>query len=523
VTARKPRGYRLLRWAIQLALLVLFIFLFARTRYRVAPNLTDIFFRFDPLVFPVVSIATRTLVAAGLLSLVVVVATLLFGRFFCGFVCPLGTTIDLADAAIRRQSPRATHWKWGKFLVLIFLLASAALGASFVGFFDPLAIFSRTLTLVAFPVVTWFGGLVAGVRPAVFTETLLALTTFLVILGLGLIVPRCWCRNLCPLGGLLGFGSRFSLFKFSVRKDCKACGLCEKVCPTGAISQTPNPKPQTLTSNSEIVTRHSSLVIDSAECIGCLACLHECPGRTIGFSVRPAPMPLDIGRREAILALGSAVVAAPLAKSLLHRKLQGRLLRPPGSIPEPDFLGACIHCGRCMKVCPTNGLQPAILESGFDGLWTPRLVPRIGGCEKNCNMCGRVCPTSAIRNLPLEEKTYARVGTAVIDRSRCIAWEQNRVCLICDEACQYNAIEALDETIQGTALLRPFVDERRCVGCGICESRCPIDGPSAIQVFSMAEERKKTGWYKTDAKAQLRSDSITPKEDLPSGFIPDGK
>ena len=532
MTAHKPRGYRILRWVIQLTLFVLFAVLFDRTRYRVAPNLTDIFFRFDPLVFAVVALATRTLFAAGLLSLVVIVATLLFGRFFCGFVCPLGTTIDLADAVFRRKSPRATHrptgaaeanWEWGKFLLLIFLLVSAALGTSFVGFFDPLAIFSRTLTLVAFPVVTWFGGLVAGIRPAVFTETLLVLATFVAIIGLGLVAPRFWCRNLCPLGGLLGFFSKFSLFKFSFRGDCKACGLCEKVCPTGAISQTPNPKPQTLNPNSKIVTRHSSLVIDQCECIGCLACLHQCPDRAIGFRVKPAPMPLDIGRREAIFALGSAVVAVPLARSLIHRKLQGRLLRPPGSIPESGFLGACVHCGRCMKVCPTNGLQPAILESGFDGLWTPRLVPRIGGCEKNCNMCGRVCPTSAIRNLPLEEKTFARIGTAVVDRSRCIAWEQNRVCLICDEACQYNAIETRNETIQGMTLLRPFVDERICVGCGLCESRCPIDGPAAIQVFSMAEERKKTGWYKTDAKAQLRACGITPQEDLPSGFILDGK
>jgi formate hydrogenlyase subunit 6/NADH:ubiquinone oxidoreductase subunit I len=172
-----------------------------------------------------------------------------------------------------------------------------------------------------------------------------------------------------------------------------------------------------------------------------------------------------------------------------------------------------------MKACPTNGLQPCVLESGLDGLWTPRLVPRIGGCEKNCNLCGQVCPTRAIRNLPLEEKSYARIGTAVIDRSRCLAWEQDRTCLVCDEACSYNAIDNRNETIQGTTLGRPFVNEQACMGCGLCESRCPVDGPAAIQVFSMAEERKKTGWYKTDAKARLRSCGDAPREDLPSGFI----
>jgi polyferredoxin len=504
VAARRLRGYRLLRWAIQLTLLVFFVVLFTRTRYGIKPDLTDLFFRFDPLVFAVVSIATRALVVAGLLSLVVIAATLLFGRFFCGFICPLGTTIDLADAVLRRNSPRATNWRRGKFFTLIFLLVTAAVGVSFIGFFDPLAILSRSLALIFYPGASYFVGLVSALRPAVFTETLLALVTLLLILGLGFAAPRFWCRNLCPLGGLLGFLSKFSVLKFSFRGACKACGLCEKSCPTGAIDS-------------------ENRRIDPAECIGCLACLRECPDRSIGFRIKPAPAPLDIGRREAILALGSAVVAAPLARGLIHRKLQGRLLRPPGSIPEPDFLAACIHCGRCMKVCPTNGLQPAILESGFDGLWTPRLVPRIGGCEKNCNMCGQVCPTSAIRNLPLEEKTYARIGTAVIDRSRCLAWEQDRACLVCDEACQYNAIDPRNETIQGTTLGRPFVNESICVGCGLCESRCPVDGPAAIQVFSMAADRKLTGWYKTPEKARLRSCGDEPKEDIPSGFIQDGQ
>jgi MauM/NapG family ferredoxin protein len=363
-------------------------------------------------------------------------------------------------------------------------------------------VLSRSLALVFYPAASHLIGLVSPLRPAVFTETALALATLLVILGLGLAAPRFWCRNLCPLGGLLGFLAKFSLFKFSFTEDCRACGLCERTCPTGAID-----------------FRHRK--VDMAECIDCLACLRVCPDRAVRFGIGLAPQPLDTGRREAIVAIGSALVAAPLARSVVLRRLQGRLLRPPGSIPEPDFLNACIHCGRCMKACPTNGLQPAILESGLDGLWTPRLVPRIGGCEKNCNLCGQVCPTAAIRNLPLEEKTYARIGTAVVDRARCLAWEQDRSCLVCDEACPYNAIDSRNEMIQGTTLGRPFVNEQACVGCGLCESRCPVDGPAAIQVYSMAAERKRTGWYKTPEKARLRTCGDEPQEDLPSGFIQD--
>ena len=500
---RKPGpGVRALRWLIQLVFLLLFVVFFARIRYGASPVLSDVFFRIDPLVFVVTSVATRAVLAAGLLSLVVVAATFLFGRFFCGFVCPLGTTIDLADAVFRRKSPRAAQWRRGKFLTLIFLIAAAAVGASFIGFFDPLAILSRSLALVFYPGTSYVAGLVSAVRPAVFTETLLALATLLLILGLGIVAPRFWCRNICPLGGLLGFVSKFSLFKFSFRGECKACGLCERVCPTGAIDS-------------------GRRRIDAAECIGCLACLRGCPERVIAYEAKPVPQPVDVGRREALVALGSGLIAAPLARSIVNQRLQGRLLRPPGSIPEPDFLNACLRCGRCMKACPTNGLQPTILESGVDGLWTPRLVPRIGACEKNCNLCGQACPTAAIRNLPLEEKTYARIGTAVIDRSRCLAWEQDRACLVCDEACPYNAIDSRNQTILGTTLGRPFVNEVACVGCGLCESRCPVDGPAAIQVFSMAADRRKTGWYKTPEKARLRSCGDEPQEDVPSGFIQD--
>ncbi|MBN2465918.1 4Fe-4S binding protein [candidate division WOR-3 bacterium] len=500
--ARSETRVRALRWLIQLFLLLLFALLFGRVRYGLSPDFTDVFFRFDPLVFIVTSIATRTLLVAGLLSLAVVAGTLFFGRFFCGFVCPLGTTIDLADAVLRRKSPPAAAWRRGKFLTLVFLAAAAAAGTSFVGFFDPLAILSRSLALVFYPTTSHFAGLVSSVRPAVFAETMLALATLLVILGLGFAAPRFWCRNLCPLGGLLGLASKFSLLKFSFRGDCRTCGLCEKACPTGAID-----------------SQHRK--VDAAECIGCLACLRACPDHVIRYAAKLAPQSLDVGRREALVALGSGLVAAPLARSVVHARLQGRLLRPPGSIPEPDFLNACIRCGRCMKACPTNGLQPAILESGFDGLWTPRLVPRVGACEKNCNLCGQVCPTGAIRNLPLEEKTYARIGTAVVDRSRCLAWEQDRACLVCDEACPYNAIDSRNETLLGTTLGRPFVNEAACVGCGLCESRCPVDGPAAIQVFSMAADRRQTGWYKTPEKARLRSCGDEPQEDIPSGFIQD--
>jgi polyferredoxin/Pyruvate/2-oxoacid:ferredoxin oxidoreductase delta subunit len=501
MAVQKIKKHRIIRWFIQLFFLGLFVFFFIQTRYGVSVSAQNIFFRFDPLIFIVTSIAYRAVITGTLLSIIILAGTLLFGRFFCGFICPLGTIIDIADASIGRKIEHTRSLKNIKYMILLFLIVSALIGSSFLHFFDPLVITERSLTLIFYPIVTYILGLVFPLKHAVYTETIIATLVFVGILALGVIAPRFWCRNLCPLGGLLALLSKFSFFKFTFGTGCTQCGICEEICPTGAIHA-------------------GKEKIDSAECIDCLRCQYECPHYAITYRKNLSMVPLDITRRQVIASIGASIIAAPLVRSFLHQRLGGRLIRPPGSIPEEDFLNLCIHCGKCMKVCPTNGLQPCVLEAGINGMWTPRLAPRIGGCEKNCNMCGQVCPTSAIRALPLEEKTYVKIGTAVIDRARCIAWEQDKVCLICDEACPYNAISSLSETIRETTLLRPFVDERICTGCGLCETQCPIEGESAIQVFSIGEERKRTGSYITEEKVQLRA-CEEKVEDLPSGFILD--
>ncbi|MGQ9817952.1 MAG: 4Fe-4S binding protein [bacterium] len=466
------------------------------------------FYRFNPLLFITVSIASRSFVSGMALSLILVLLTLVFGRFFCGFVCPLGTIIDLFDGALRRsriEFNKNNHRKWfivtksTKYVVLIFILVSALLSISFVHFFDPLVIFERFLTFVILPISTYFIGSFSNIKNFFANETVFVLFHIIGILSLGIFVSRFWCQYLCPLGGLLSILSKIAIFKFLFTKTCSECALCRKVCPIDAID---------LEKGS----------IDAGECIICLRCQYECPEQTIKYKAGLGLSNFNIQRRHFIAASGMALVAVPLARIIVNQRTNSRLIRPPGAIPELDFLNTCIRCGKCIKVCPTNGLQPCLFESGINGLWTPRLVPRIGGCEKDCNFCGQICPTGAIRSLPLEEKTYVRIGTAVIDRSRCIAWEQNKTCLICDEACPYNAINNFNETIQHITIGRPFVDERLCTGCGICESRCPIEARSAIEVYSIGEERKKTGSYITTEKRKLHCGTES-SEDVPSGFI----
>ena len=498
---KKIRILSLARWSIQVSFLLLFILFFLQTRYGVGASFPNLLFRFDPLILVVTSVATRSLTLTVMPALFVMLLTLVFGRFFCGFICPLGTSIDIFDATLGRRWRRRFSVKNCKYLIFLFLLVSALLGVSLLRFLDPLVIFERSLTFVFYPATTHLASLFSDSRATAYEETAAAFLTFAAVLGLGLLSQRFWCRALCPLGALLATLSRFSLFRFFFRAECSRCRACDAICPTGAI-------------RSELGK------IDSAECIDCLRCKHECPHQAIHFGRKRSTIPSDLKRRHFLAAVGSAIVTASVARVLGGHKYDRRLLRPPGSIPENDFVNTCVSCGKCMKVCPTRGLQPCILEAGLQGIWTPRLVPRIGGCEKECNMCGQVCPTSAIRRLPLQEKIHAKIGTAVVTRDDCIAWSENKVCLICDEVCPHDAVNAVSRTIDGVSLLRPVVDEKACMGCGLCESRCPTEGPAAIQVFSDGEERRRIGSYVNEERHHPRH-RRGRQDDIPSGFILD--
>ncbi len=139
-----------------------------------------------------------------------------------------------------------------------------------------------------------------------------------------------------------------------------------------------------------------------------------------------------------------------------------------------------------MKVCPTNGLQPVLMETGLEGMWTPRLEPDIGYCEYNCTQCGSVCPTGAIKKLTIAEKHLTKLGTAVVDPNICIAWAENKQCLVCEEHCPVpdKAIKA-DVYIYG----RPVVIAEKCVGCGICQTKCPVRPDRAIKVSPKGADR----------------------------------
>jgi MauM/NapG family ferredoxin protein len=461
--------------------------------------------------------AARSFIPGLVWGLVILGIGLVLGRVFCGYICPMGTTLDLSDRIVRdkRTSRQNSFEEMGRFrnlkyLILIGLAASALMGLSWHFFFSPLSIITRFYALVLYPVFALFTSiLVSTFRPLLaalgfdglsfvqiktpyFSTNLFVAVMVATILFLGVLQPRFWCRNLCPAGAILALCSRRPLFRRSVSEACTGCGRCLRACPTSAIS------------NDFVTTAHS-------ECIMCLQCQEVCPEGAVSFRAGKGGVfpsrEVDVSRRKFIAAGVTGVAFSAVTMTNLHHLHGGldpralipsTLIRPPGALPEPMFQNRCIRCGECVKGCLTNTLQLVWWEAGLSGLWTPKVTARLAGCEQNCNLCGQVCPTGAIRPLSPDEKQYAKIGTARIIASRCIAWEQNKRCLICDEICPYNAISS--QFAAGRTVTVPVVDENKCNGCGYCENKCPVAGESAILVEPLGELRLASGSYKEKAE-----------------------
>ncbi len=495
------RGLRRIRPWVQGGLLVLFLALLVASRMGHRSG-AGLFFWFDPLVGLVNSIAGRTFHTTWLWAIFTLFLTLLLGRVWCGWICPLGSVLDAMPGPAERKASRdpSPRLRRLKYLILFFILSAAILGNLTLIFLDPITLLYRTITLALWPAVVWgingleailykipflqgiissFDGLVRGrIIPSempIYPGAVLIAVVFAVVLALNRVRKRFWCRYLCPLGALLGLISRWAWIRRIVGEDCKACHLCARSCPMGTIDPDRG---------------HQS---DPAECIVCLDCIPPCPtaAQTFGHAkAKPrSRWEYDPKRRHVLGSIGLAVAGTGVLS--LEPVVRGRSLplRPPGVNDQEEFLSKCIRCGLCMRVCPTGALQPSIGESGWVGFWTPVFVPRLGYCDYSCNACGQVCPAGAIPALNLEEKRKAVIGYAYIDRSRCIPWVSFRNCIVCEEMCpvpdkaiQTEEVEVWAPDGQKVKVRRPHVIPERCIGCGTCEYHCPLSGEAAIRV-----------------------------------------
>jgi polyferredoxin len=543
------RGLVWARRACQAGFLGLFLYFLFQTAFRGnfasadtrvrLPLPVEGFLLADPFVAAMTVLSTHTVYRGLLWSVGLIALTLVFGRVFCGWICPFGTLHHFFawifpsryGRGNKRVESNKTHVRQrAKYYLLYAFLAAAVTGSAIGGLFDPICVAVRAIGLAVIPAAQWIATGVnvvlasTGVRTLqvaadggqdflagtvwqnhqfYYHQTWLVGSLFVAILFMNRFVPRFWCRVLCPLGAFLGVFSRFALF--GMEKDhakCTDCNLCLVHCQ-GADS------PQ------------GGVKWRQDECHMCMNCETACPEDVIKFRFLPnrksAVVKPDTGRRTSIAtaAAGAALLPITRVADVIDANYDHRVIRPPGSVSETEFLERCIRCAECMKVCPNDALHPAFFEAGIEGIWTPILIPRIGYCEHSCVLCGQVCPTGAIQKITEEQKLgigqkAISIGTAFYDLGRCLPWSMATPCIVCEEFCPTSPkaiwVEEADVPKRlpiagqdGTApametvhVQRPHVDPSLCIGCGACEKVCPVQDKPAVYVTSVGETRSKT-------------------------------
>jgi len=528
------------RWLSQIVFFSLFLFLLLRTEFRGSlhaggsgirlPYPVQLFFQFDPLVALSNALSSRALYHGLLWSLVILIPTMLLGRFFCGWICPLGS-IHHFFSSLRSErkrgkqlieSNRYKRWQTTKYYLLVAALIAAVLGTGVVGWLDPFSLLVRSLGLSILPATDYalnamlhamehsrfavvqmvgsgfhflFGALLLGFKQPYFRQGIWLGVIFIFLVALNFRMTRFWCRALCPLGALLGIASRLSILGLVKSTErCEDCNRCLLRCQGGddPIGGVPWHQP---------------------ECHLCLNCVDGCPEHGLQFKFFPAQKSIgtNLQRRKVLTGLAAGAVVVPLLRSTPGFAVERheRLLRPPGALDEEYFLARCIRCGECMKVCPNNALHPALTEAGLEGLWTPVMVPRIGYCESSCVLCSQVCPTGAIWEITAKEKGWEgrvagdskpiSLGTAFFDRGRCLPWAMATPCIVCEEWCPTSpkAIYLQPAAVADAEghlmqVKQPLIDPHRCVGCGACEYACPVQDRPAVYVTSVGESRSRT-------------------------------
>jgi polyferredoxin len=507
----------------------------------------SLFLEMDPLVGFATALSTHTVYRWLWRGLFILVPTLVLGRVFCNWICPYGTLHQLVGWVFNIRpnkslidDNRYRNLFQVKYVVLTIFLVMAFFGSLQIGLLDPICLLARTFVVAIAPASdATLGDLAArldprgldpglqalvfkpGVHePRVFAAAWLVGLLVVGLVGANLVIPRFFCRVLCPLGAFLGMLSRFALFRIDrdVTK-CTDCDLCLKGCEGAADPQA---------------------ALRKSECFVCFNCIDDCPESALSFkltppasikdrivgSVRDGTATLfgrtlisrvleteirgpDLPRRRWLFAGIAGALAFPFlrfSRAVNKRGFDEKAIRPPGSVAEAEFLERCIKCDQCINVCPTNVLQPATLkESGLEGLWTPVMDFSVGFCQLNCTLCSEVCPTGAIQKISLAEKLGAgahkedgpiRLGTAFFNQGRCLPWAMETPCVVCQEVCPTTpkAIGTYDVDItrwdgQKVTLNRPYMRPELCIGCGICEHECPVIDDAAVYVTAIGETR----------------------------------
>jgi polyferredoxin/Pyruvate/2-oxoacid:ferredoxin oxidoreductase delta subunit len=538
-----------IRRAYEALFLGLFLFFLFITDLRYLKGWpVSLFLEATPLVAVATALTTHTIYRNLVWGLVIIAITMMLGRVWCNWMCPFGILHHffgwIGNRRNTKQMIEVNRYRKIyaiKYYILAVMIAMAGLwiiptaidapgqiwsayeGAELrqtgfarvaaavetgiarsaeehkrtnstlqIGLLDPIALTVRSMTTSVLPSVHKATESVYT-EPREYWQAWIVGLVFIGFLVANWWIPRFFCRVVCPLGALLGIFSKFALWR--IDRDpvrCTDCDLCLKSCEGASDPQGD---------------------LRKSECFVCLNCIDDCPHDALSFRFLPRKASEvaypAVGRRELLLSGLFGLLFFPMTRLSggVRKNFQRGVIRPPGSVGEDEFLRRCIKCDQCIRVCPTNVLQPALFEAGLEGLWTPIMISKMGWCELNCTLCSQVCPTGAIREIsiaeklgigPFEGKGPVKTGTAFYNQGRCLPWAMDTSCVVCEEVCPVSPkaiftrnVEVTDRWGATIELKRPYIDPVKCIGCGICEHECPVKDDPAVYVTAIGESRSK--------------------------------
>jgi polyferredoxin len=473
----------------------------------------------------------------------ILLLTLVCGRIYCAMLCPLGILMDLSAWIARRTGkkrklPFHPGHPWIRTLAVAVCAIGLMLGTAVpLGLLDPYSIFGKITSATLRPALGWLNqtiSLIGVIQPVDISPV--AWITIGVAVGLLAIIVisavfrgRLWCNTVCPVGAVLGFFSRFSIFRLKITSSaCVACSMCERSCPAQCID-------------------FKNYRIDHSRCIMCLDCVTSCTRNGIHLTrkrsslgkelpdsnpvvqasimkeresktTRHQPPPLLPTTRRFFLTSAVTLPTLAMAKSshdeadkagegcrchgpnrlTQHNK---KAVLPPGARSLVHFQSHCTACQLCVTNCPDQVLRPSITQHGLSGFLQPYQDFTTSFCSYNCSNCSEICPTGAIQTITVEERRLIRTGTAELFLGRCVVKTEGTSCGACSEHCPTQAVHMVPWK---NGLTIPEMDPDLCIGCGGCEFICPVRPDKAIIVTGLAIHER--------AKAIERGEENTVRE-----------
>jgi ferredoxin len=448
------------------------------------------------------------LISFNAIALIIIFSlTILFGRVYCSSICPMGVFQDVVDWIAKKFHRKKIYPRLKERKVLrwsIVVLTTVAFFSGFlivVSILDPYSAFGRFATTIVKPVYLEGNNIIArisnyyenyrfykvDVLVTSITALVIAAITMLIVGYLSYKWGRLYCNTVCPVGTILGFVSRFSVFKIRINHEkCNGCSLCSMKCKSSCIDA-------------------AAKTIDYSRCVDCFNCLEACNRKAMSFAWAFAKKKVPVieshkettnsPRRKffAFLILGITAAKnlfgknpddstkAPKEIYTSHNVPFKRKhpVTPPGAVDVKRFNNRCTACHLCVSKCPSNVLTPTFLEYGLEGMLQPAMEFQHGYCNYKCTICTEVCPNDALKKITEKQKKTLQVGHVHFIKENCVTVTDGTDCGACSEHCPTQAVSM--QPYKGDLRI-PVIDQDLCVGCGGCEYICPTRPYRAIYV-----------------------------------------